>query len=133
MIILNGKVKRAPISIYLALFRCAKTLISCIFNNGFDDLWPNRCFLTSGNKMLYSKLTVCTPSSCCEKSNRVIEIPFRQRYAGTDNTHCEFWLRNDKSIIYFKILDIMCKNVRKHVETQKRIFVPCPFLYIHPK
>ena len=43
-------------------------------------------------------------------------------------TQCEFWLRNDKSIIYFQILDIMCKNVRKTSRNSKKKFVQRPFL-----
>jgi hypothetical protein len=31
------------------------------------------------------------------------------------NTHREFCLRNDESIIYFQIKDIMCKHVRKNM------------------
>ena len=42
-------------------------------------------------------------------------------------THREFWLGNDKSIMYFQILNIMCKNVKKTSRNSKKIFCTLSF------
>ena len=46
-------------------------------------------------------------------------------------SHCEFWLRNDKSIIYFQILDIMCKHVRQTCKYLKNFFCTLSF-FVNP-
>ena len=45
--------------------------------------------------------------------------------------HREFWLRNDKSIIYFQIFNIMCKNVRKTCRNSKKKFCTLSF-FVNP-
>ena len=45
--------------------------------------------------------------------------------------HCEFWLRNDKSIIYFQILDIMCKHLRQNCRSLKKSFCTLSF-FVNP-
>ena len=48
-----------------------------------------------------------------------------------NRAHREFWFRNDKSIIYFQILDIMCKHVRQTCRYLKNFFCTLSF-FVNP-
>ena len=45
------------------------------------------------------------------------------RLLSLQDSHCEFCLRNDKGIICFQIMVILCKNVRKTCRNSKKKFL----------
>ena len=77
-----------------------------------------------------------TQSTYCLNFKKSFENPqteFMISIYKTSRSHCEFRLRNDKSIIYFQILDIICKHVRQNCRNLKKKFPRCPFFKIKVK